>query len=271
MYKVVFCDIDGTIKPRHKKISSRTEQAVKKLININVGFVLCTGRSRPMAMELAKQVDNFGYIICSNGADVYNYKTDIQIFKDTLNLKAIKRLLKISQKTDSDVLIKCGKNNYKNRDFVSESPAEIVTIKQAKKLFLEGVVQINIMNWNKQQMLNIINQVEKMKDVVISNRTKSFIDKNFADPTDEPFYIDVNNVGCSKGLGISKLTQFLQMSAIDTISIGDSTNDLSMFEQSGTDVAVENSITELKNKADHITKSNEEHGVAVFLEEYFNL
>ena len=55
------------------------------------------------------------------------------------------------------------------------------------------------------------------------------------------------------------------------ISIGDGGNDLSMFEKSGIDVAMDNSISELKQNADRITLSNDEDGVAFFLKTHYKL
>lgn len=52
----------------------------------------------------------------------------------------------------------------------------------------------------------------------------------------------------------------------ETIAIGDDNNDLSMFEQVGYKVAVDNAIDIVKQKADEITLSNDEDGFAVFLE-----
>ena len=44
-----------------------------------------------------------------------------------------------------------------------------------------------------------------------------------------------------------------------------------MFDKSQIDVAVGNSITDLKNVADVVTASNNESGVAAFLEYHYNL
>ena len=51
------------------------------------------------------------------------------------------------------------------------------------------------------------------------------------------------------------------------ISIGDDFNDLSMFEKVGLSVAMKNANEIVREKADEITLSNEDNGVAVFLEE----
>ena len=63
-----------------------------------------------------------------------------------------------------------------------------------------------------------------------------------------------------------KLLEILNIPKEDTIAIGDDNNDLSMFEQVGYRVAVDNAIDIVKEKADEITLTNDEDGVAVFLE-----
>lgn len=57
-----------------------------------------------------------------------------------------------------------------------------------------------------------------------------------------------------------------QHNIVKTIAIGDDNNDLSMFEEVGYKVAMGNAIDIVKQKADEITLSNDEDGVAVFLE-----
>ena len=46
------------------------------------------------------------------------------------------------------------------------------------------------------------------------------------------------------------------------IAIGDGFNDLSMIEYAGLGVAMGNAATEVKERADHVTASNDENGVA---------
>ena len=45
-------------------------------------------------------------------------------------------------------------------------------------------------------------------------------------------------------------------------------NDLKMLKEVGTGVAMENAIPSLKEAADYVTLSNDEEGVAKFIEKY---
>lgn len=273
MDKIVFCDIDGTIMPTKKIISIKTIETINKLERKNIGFVLCSGRCRNRVLSVAAQADTSKFVICSNGADVYDFKNDIQIYKDKINLYAITKIYDLCKTFNLNILFKCGKFDFINHPFDCKTEAEIVSRQDLKKMCEYGVAQINVMSNNKNNLLELMKIVQRMRNVEISNLSKALIQPDdFSISCDNTsLYIDINNKGTTKGVGIEKLSEYLNVPLENTLAIGDSINDLSMFEKSGVDVAVLNSINNLKNNADIITKSNDNEGVAKFLEKYFNL
>jgi hypothetical protein len=54
----------------------------------------------------------------------------------------------------------------------------------------------------------------------------------------------------------------------DVIAVGDSGNDIPLFESAGLKIAMGNSTEDLKSKADFITKSVTEDGLAFVIEKY---
>ena len=52
------------------------------------------------------------------------------------------------------------------------------------------------------------------------------------------------------------------------MAIWDNVNDLKMIEEAGIGVVMENAWDDIKEKADYITKSNEEDGVAYAIEKF---
>ena len=54
----------------------------------------------------------------------------------------------------------------------------------------------------------------------------------------------------------------------EIMAFGDGNNDLKMLKEVGTGVAMENAIPSLKEAADYVTLSNDEEGVAKFIEKY---
>ena len=71
--------------------------------------------------------------------------------------------------------------------------------------------------------------------------------------------------GCNKDVGIRILAEKYNIAHEDTVAIGDSDNDVAMIEYAHIGIAVANAMEVLKEKADYITKSNDEDGPAIVL------
>ena len=71
-----------------------------------------------------------------------------------------------------------------------------------------------------------------------------------------------------KAHSLQKLLNSIGLTADSMICCGDGFNDLSMIEYAGLGVAMENAIPSLKEAADYVTLSNDEEGVAKFIEKY---
>ena len=55
----------------------------------------------------------------------------------------------------------------------------------------------------------------------------------------------------------------------ETLCLGDDHNDMGLFQTCGYSIAMKNAIPELKARADEITDSNDQDGVAKALEKMF--
>jgi Cof subfamily protein (haloacid dehalogenase superfamily) len=78
--------------------------------------------------------------------------------------------------------------------------------------------------------------------------------------------IEINHKDANKGAGVGMLAAHYGIPAGQVAVMGDSYNDLPMFEMAGYRIAMENAAPLLKETADFITLSNTEHGVAAGLQ-----
>ncbi|HEY9576893.1 MAG TPA: HAD-IIB family hydrolase, partial [Pseudobacillus sp.] len=83
--------------------------------------------------------------------------------------------------------------------------------------------------------------------------------------------IELVKLGLNKAVGIQRAAADLNIPKERIIAFGDEDNDLEMIEYAGTGVAMGNAINELKNIANEVTLTNEEDGVAIFLESKLNI
>jgi HAD superfamily hydrolase (TIGR01484 family) len=84
---------------------------------------------------------------------------------------------------------------------------------------------------------------------------------------DYEYNFDVMCKKAGKGYGIKKLLKYLNIPIEETMCFGDYINDYSMFKECDISVAMGNSIPKLKKLADYTTLTNDEDGVASFLED----
>ncbi|MBT2289876.1 HAD family phosphatase [Paenibacillus albidus] len=75
--------------------------------------------------------------------------------------------------------------------------------------------------------------------------------------------IEINHQDANKGAGVSTLAAHYGIPPEQIVVMGDSYNDLPMFETAGYRVAMANAAPILKETADFVTASNHEDGVAV--------
>ena len=83
--------------------------------------------------------------------------------------------------------------------------------------------------------------------------------------------IEVIRAGNNEAMGLRKVTEYCNVTLDDVIAFGDEVNDLEMLSEAGLGVAMGNASAEAKSAANHVTLSNEENGIAIFLEEYLNI
>ncbi|GAB7568766.1 hypothetical protein MUSASHINO07_13160 [Gemella sp. Musashino-2025] len=128
----------------------------------------------------------------------------------------------------------------------------------------------------KENMKDYINEgaakVIVLKEPTEALRIKEKLEKELSDSYEvamsKPFFIEINDKGISKGVSLSALCKKLGFKRENVIALGDGLNDLSMIEFAGVGVAMANAGDVVREKADFITKSNDEDGFAYAVEKF---
>ena len=86
--------------------------------------------------------------------------------------------------------------------------------------------------------------------------------------SDIPWY-KFSSENATKECAIQLLAEKLDISLDKIIAFGDDFNDIEMLKICGMGIAMENAIKQVKEAADYITKSNNDDGVAWYLEKFY--
>ena len=263
MIKAIFIDIDGTLRDSNRNLSENTIETIKRVSEKGILVILCSGRPRKYTEEISRKCFASKYIITSNGGNIYDYEQNKILYVNKMDKEAIIKLYEIANPEDIRFIMNVGEGRVVNK---VKHPDQEKKLEEDIKEFAykNDIVQCTIADSNFDKIKKLVPKIEAVENVEIKNRHKSLLDENFKD--DKTIYCDVANIDSNKGNAVKKLLEILNIKKEETIAIGDDMNDLSMFEQVGYKVAVDNAINIVKEKADEITLSNDENGVAVFLD-----
>lgn len=268
-YKLIAIDMDGTLLNSKNEISERNVKAIEEATKKGVHIVLSTGRILTSAEFYADSINLNNYILASNGAIIRDKEKKI-IYKIPINMNAVKEVMNLGRKHNVYYHFYDEESFYTNH-------------------FIEEIYQYYNASFQKQKGLSIDLHIFKEDKEIYENNNLNVYKFLFLDEDRDKLdklkgelsnieginvssswsnNVEVMSDRVSKGLSLKYLCDKLNIDRKNVIAIGDNENDISMIEFAGLGVAMGNGEEIVKNKADIITDTNENDGVAQIIEEY---
>ena len=281
MYKMIFLDLDGTLLNDCKEISQENINLIKRAYNEKgIICVFATGRPLEYVDEICNSYDRFfaNYIIANNGAIIRDNKNGEVIYKASITNAQLLDLKNIFLEENADyMIVYTDKQQILREARTAEALKDssiIVNKKDSELKHIEDTIKNNpnlssllcMIGGETSALENIISRLQEIKGLETpgignySHKTKTY--------AFESKFIDVMKKGCSKKNAIYYLADKLKIKKEEIIVMGDGSNDLSMFECAGLKIAMENANEKLKEKADFITASNNDNGVAKAIQKF---
>ena len=265
MIKAVFIDIDETLTNSQREVTEKTKLEIKKCVENGVKIILSSGRSRREAMDFQEQIGTSPYIVSSNGASAYDAENGVEIYNERIDPQMVLQLIKYSRENGYRI-----KLNYKDLLVMNEAayPDEKdkeVSYEELERVAVEEqVVQCVITSTDFEKMRVFRDYIKnECVWIAVANESKRF--KNSDLKPSRNYYCDVAPVKVSKGNAVKSVCEYFEIKPEEIVTIGDGENNLSMFELTPNSVAMGNSLPEIKEKANYVTDSNDEDGVAKVL------
>ena len=265
MIKAVFIDIDETLTNSQREVTEKTKLEIKKCVENGVKIILTSGRSHREAMDFQEQIGTSPYIVSSNGASAYDEENGVEIYNERIDPQMVLQLIKHSRENGYRI-----KLNYKDllvmneAAYPDEKDKEISYEELERVAVEEQVVQCVITSTDFEKMKVFRDYIKnECVGIAVANESKRF--KNPDLKPSRNYYCDVASVKVSKGNAVKAVCEYFEIKPEEIVTIGDGENDLSMFELTPNSVAMGNSLPEIKEKANYVTASNDEDGVAKVL------
>lgn len=261
--RLVAMDLDDTLLCDDYTISERTLAAVRAAQGLGVKITLATGRmpvsARPYAEQLALDVPVINY----HGAMIQNALSREIIFRRVIPVNLAEKIIEFLQKKQFYVQIYLGDQVFtqelnKYSDLYKSIARVRIEQRDLIKLLKEepeGVEKMLVIS--EEHDLGCLADILGLRYGRMIHITKS-----------KPMFLELTEITVNKGAALANLAELYGVAREEVMAIGDSFNDIEMIEYAGLGVAMGNARSEVQTKADVITGTNQEDGVAQALERY---
>ncbi|MDD4543078.1 MAG: HAD family hydrolase [Clostridia bacterium] len=246
--KAIVLDLDRTLLKSDKTISDFTLSVLERCHEQGIKVIIASARPIRAIWEYDKLL-NPDAIIWHNGAAVYiegenKYKERISI-DDTKNI--LSNIAKIYPESTLSVEI----DDVLYANFDVSVHWENTSAKQTDFTDLPDVASYKIIVG-----VSSMEQIEKIKDILP--------DGVYIEMSDKKLGLMMHK-DATKLKGIKKALDYYSIELSDTVSFGDDYGDIDMLRACGIGVAVENALPIVKEAADYITETNDDDGVAKWI------
>jgi hypothetical protein len=264
---LIALDLDGTLLTDNKIISPRTKNTIAKAKEQGHIVVISTGRPFRASYDYYKELSLNTPIVNFNGAYVHHpLDSSWGTHHSPLELS-----------TAQEIVRACFDFGVKNVYAEVIDDVYVREIDEDKKHIFEfGSPKIFTGD-----LLNILNDHPTCLLIDAHDEHSAAIRQHLTDMHAEVIdhrkwgapwpIIEIVKSGLNKAVGLQKISSHYNIPKERIIAFGDEDNDFEMIEFAGHGIAMGNAIPELKSLANHTTLTNEEDGIALYLEEVLGL
>ncbi len=244
-YKALIFDLDGTAIP-NKRGGVPSEKLVQtmKLASKTTKLSAATGRPLSFCSDIFSYLDFLSPSIFTGGAVIADPTTKATLWEKHISEKSVQQIFDIHESDNCEMYF-CTDEKDDLR-----SPSD----RENKPVRLIGFYGLT------SEKVESITEKLKLISHIAFHKVHSW-QKN-------KFDIHITNNEATKHHAFIKLISLFNISAEEVIAVGDSDNDLPLFELAGLKVAMGNGSDELKKRADVIAPPVWKDGLASVIEKY---
>lgn len=260
MPQLIALDIDGTTIHFDGHLSDRVRTAVRAVADAGHHVVLATGRTVSATLPVAEQLDiDSGFAVCSNGA--------VTIALDPQAPGRHRRLQTIT--FDPKPVLERLRGSWPDALVAVEVP-DLGHLVSARFPDGELMADQHVVDWD---------ELVAHDSTRVTFRSPSGTAEEFVELAERiglhgvnyavgfTAWLDINPDGVSKASALEEVRRELGVGSGETLAVGDQRNDLEMLGWAGRSVAMGQAPVEVQDAADDVTKTVEDDGLALVLED----
>ena len=248
---LILSDLDGTLFRNDKSVSNHTKETIIKAQEKGILFGISTSRALVNAVKFLDGINPD--IVISNGGALAFHRT-----KDKSQEKIYDSEF---TKEETETLIE--------KTFQVLGKETIISIDNEKGLYSNaGEDDFGDKFWTKVDFAHFCEPAMKICIQTLVEKIASSIgieNVDYLPFSDIPWY-KLTNKNATKEKAILAVSKALKIPTENMVAFGDDFNDIGMLKLCGKGIAMENAIQQVKDIADEICLSNENDGLAKWIE-----
>ena len=268
--KMIGMDLDGTLLTTQKELTAYTKDVLRRAIDQGIIVMPATGRPLSGLPKELLEFPGIMYAVTANGGRILDIRTGESLYECLVPADVSSRIMDVFEHYDTLREIYYDGIGYAQEDGLMciekylESPPMMKYLMSTRKWVPDIRAKLREENRGADKVQGLFVSVEDRDAAKVELKAVPGIEITGALEKN----IEVNAEGVNKGNAMVRLGESLGIHREEIMAFGDGLNDLQMLKEVGIGVAMSNAREEVKAAADHITRSNDEEGVARFIEEY---
>jgi Cof subfamily protein (haloacid dehalogenase superfamily) len=256
---LVVSDVDGTLVTKDKLLTTDAKAAVRKLRAAGIGFTIVSSRPtigmdfliEPLAISLP--VGSF------NGSSIVDAQLK-PIEQHLIPPAVAQRCIDLLREFDVDIWL------FTNDQWLTRNPDGEYVPHEKRAIKHDPVIVTDFTPY----LTGACKIVGASSDAAHLARCeaamKEMVGAQATAVRSQTYYLDVTPPGHDKGTFVESIARRLGIATDAVATIGDMQNDLAMFAKSGISFAMGNATDDVKQRATHVTDTNENDGFAKAME-----
>lgn len=254
-YRLMAVDVDGTLLDSRNNLSDETLKAIRLGVDKGLIFTICTGRSINGVQNLNSMIGLDMPFVTYNGAMVIMGKSMDILYERRLSPKDARTIYDLGKKYGTTMVVWADNKLYVNK--LNNVTAKYGSLNNTSPVAIENLDDVV-----KNGVSKILWYDEEKRIEEFEREVGKYVGSSVNYHTSQPIFLEFVNREASKAIAIEKLCDHFGIRRSETIAVGDASNDISMIEYAGLGVAMANASDAVKERADYVTHSNDENGVA---------
>ncbi len=260
---LVAVDMDGTLLNDNSAVSRENLAAIRRLSEKGIMTVPVTGRTYYEIPEAVRKEECIRYFVFSNGSGIYEKGKGI-LYSSVMSRETAIGIFNLLNSYETYIEIysggypwaDTGKINEECFEYYKINPRFRTVIAHSRKraddfsaMLETEALKPELFDAFFRSMQERENCLEALAGRFPQEQVVSSMGNN----------LEIMNKGTNKGTGLQKLCSLLSLDMQKTLALGDSKNDIHMFQVAGISYAVSNACDALKAIATGTACSNNEH------------